>query len=275
MSRSDYPENVSKNQYNGDYEYEYAPLTRSPSPASGSSSPPLLSKEGRGSAAPLYPKYDERGRNSPPLIPEEIRKRASPMQKSFEEKRASPKPTLLSEEVLREAANQMHDMDRSRSRERTVMPQDNRLTQLKKQDATVTPQDNRYAAPKASGHIPRQDTTVVPQDNRFAASKVSENYDQGVDYSPIKKPSDYQDKRIKRPSQDSNISSYKAAMDQSGSDQYQGDDWKVVVPNPTQRTDDDDDDLISRQKLAEVCHCQLPLIYGFYTCLIFYVCRKL
>ena len=139
------------------------------------------------------------------------------------------------------------------------MPQDNRLTQLKKQDATVTPQDNRYAAPKASGHIPRQDTTVVPQDNRFAASKVSENYDQGVDYSPIKKPSDYQDKRIKRPSQDSNISSYKAAMDQSGSDQYQGDDWKVVVPNPTQRTDDDDDDLISRQKLAEVCHCHLPI----------------
>ena len=202
---------------------EYQPATKSPSPpSSGSNSPAYYSRENRAISPSNFQNYDERGRHSPPLIPEEIRKLSSITQNSFEERRHSPKPTLLPQEILRGAAPNSRSLERSYGNER--------------------------------------ERSFAPGDDMSNLSSQTPDYG-GVDQTPIKKPSQYGDIKQKRSSQDSNISNYRDAVNQAASNQFPGnvrnDDWKVVAAKQTDPAEDDD--LLSRQKLAEVIK-SIPVI---------------
>jgi hypothetical protein len=194
-----------------------------------------LSWEARGLSAPTSKEYDEKKRPTQPLIIDDGRQRMV-NQNSFEERRKSPKPTLLPPEVLRGAA--ARNLETYSGPERAVAARN----------------FETYSGPERAIASQEENRGTYAGDNKTI-------YVGGIDNTPTKKPSDYRDVKPKIPTQDNRTTITQGRQENSES---RNEDWRVVVPNEVAK--ESDDDLLARQRLAEVtkivllCACALCVL---------------
>jgi hypothetical protein len=170
--------------------------------------------------------------SSPPLLSWQARGLSAPPSKVYDEKKR-PATSLTADDNRQRIEGRNSFEERRQSPKPTLLPKE------------VL---RRAAARSAEAYSVQERGSMPHEENRLLCAQDNKtNFVAGIDNTPIKKPSDYRDNKPKIPTQDNRSTIMQGRQENSG---IKFDDWKVAVPNDA--TKESDDDLLVRQRLAEI-----------------------